>query len=244
LTVTSILFGFLAGFFITELWTRYSTIRTLQAEWSANLISFIRYSKLFYHNKKFKESFTYHMKRYLVCPMTISWQKLEYEIKYFSKLSSSLEILKNEKTSLLQNINNKYDDCLRGICSSEMLTKEKLFVSEWIIIFLSAVILVSSIFLKTENLIINIISYAFPLVIVAVLILISELNNLEWSKRNVTFEPIARCYDFLGIKRFYPTFTLDYKPKELKSYITEKDLDKEMKDVFDEITKSKSVYLD
>ena len=232
LTISSLLFGLLAGFFISALWGRYNRIRELQAEWSASILALINYTRLL-GTKKFREEFFSFLKKYLYLVVLNDWENVDNEIKYFNKASvlfKQLIIKKKEFDTYLNEFIRTYHTTVEKLSIISILGKEKLSSSEWFMLYiLSSMIFFTSIFIKSGNLIFSIFSYLFPFTVILMLLLLNSLSNLQMNIRVINYEPVEICFDALKEPRFYPKKDLKYKPKGIKDYVTEDDIKSELK---------------
>ena len=242
LTITSILFGFLAGFFISELWTRYSELRNLQGTYSSSGISMIQAAKNFFKNKKFKEEFKKSTEEGLVATEIAEWYE-DFNIPYLKKISNSFKHIKvkNEKDSdYLQNLLNNYNNFLDSAIKSDILGKERLFPSEWfVMISLSIIIALSILFLDIPNFFYRLITVIFPAIIVITLLFIYDLNTLLWSKEIVSLEPNASIFDALEVQRFYLKEKRKFLSPNIKNYRIEDDLRDNLKELYEHILKER-----
>jgi len=69
--------------------------------------------------------------------------------------------------------------------------------------------------------------------------MIYDLDSLSWGRKTTTLEPGERLFDILGLKRFYSELEIKYKDPSVTDYRTEKDLTGELKEVLDNITKTR-----
>jgi hypothetical protein len=239
LTISSILFGFLGGFFISELWSRYTEIRTLQSEWSSEGLNMLQYATHFFKNKEFERDFKNKMEQALTADQLVSWTELDMEIPYFRKIGDSFEKIK-VKTSkdevYFSDLTDSYNDFIKAVVKLDTLGKEKLLSSEWSILFvLSSIIAISILFLDISHIFYRIMVLVFPAIITLALSIIYNLNGLNWGRRTTTLAPNERLFDNMGIKRFYSKTELKYKDPKIKDYRTEEDLTGELKKIRDKI---------
>jgi len=125
LSITSILFGILAGFFISQMWDKFSNVRKYSAEYEANLLSWIRAVELLEGNEEVKEKFKERTDQYLVAWLTLPWYFADEDRKYFKRVHSLMKNIdiSSEKNkalyeSILSHISDTIDarkkvDCLR-----------------------------------------------------------------------------------------------------------------------------------
>ncbi len=238
LTISSLLFGLLAGFFMSGLWGRYTTIRSLQAEWSAGILALINYANLI-GTKEFKKNFFSFLKKYLYLVVLNDWQSIEKEIKYFNKGILLLKPLIRKKLTYDKYISSfvsTYNEVINKLATLNILGKERLSSSEWFILYLlSSMIFLTSVFIRSDNLIFLLFSYLFPFTVILILILLNSLNTLSSSVGIITYEPTEECFDALGTPRFYLKDDVKYKPIWVKNYVTEDDIKDEIKSLDKEL---------
>lgn len=243
LTITSVLFGLLAAFFISQLWTRYTEIREAQSIRCANGIGMIGYAKYLFKNKKFEEEFKKLVEKSSVADESIEWGEEHLVIPYLQMIGNLFEDIKieNEKDRVyLEKLLDNYDVFLESYTKLDTLGKEKLLPTEWfIMVVLSAIIGFSILFLDVSYLFSQAIILVFPPVIVLTLSIIYDLNNLSWSKETISLEPNARIFDALGVKRFYLKKKKHFISSHIKDYRTEDDLVGDLKEVYLKIIKSR-----
>jgi len=244
LTIASILFGLLAGFFISGLGVRYVEIRELQNLWSAETINMIKYGETFYkNNKQFEKEFKKSVEKSSIVDEIVEWTEGHLALPYFRKISSSFEKLKiksKKEDAYFKRMLESSDESMKALTRLDNLGKEKLFPSEWIImITLSLIIALAILFLPTNHIFYRIIILVFPIIIAMTLLLIYNLNSLYWNKEMISLEPNQRILDAIDEKRFYLKEKKEFISKNIKNYRTEDDLKGELKEVYDSILKKR-----
>jgi uncharacterized membrane protein (DUF441 family) len=245
LTVTSILFGFLASFFIAELWSRYSELRLSMTKWGSNMINVINYAKrLFKNSKKFEKEFREKLEAYAISDSIVHWWEVHKTDKYFNAIYEAFD-LANPKTD---SENTFFEEALINLDRasdakdhSDILGKDRLFSPEWIImILLSGLIIASLFFIESEGFLLGLIT-VFPGILVLALIIIYNLDRLKMREDLLGFEICQRMFDALGVKRFYLKRNLKRaKPKD-KNYRTEDDLTGYLKKVYLDVEDPKRI---
>ncbi len=243
LTTTSILFGFLSGFFISELWSRYSEIRTLQSVRSSSGINMIRYAEYFFKNEKFKKDFIQRTESASIADEIIEWDEGHKEISYFRDIEKSFRLLSNEEIATkkddtyFNNMIDSYHVYVEMTVRLDTLGKERLFSSEWfMLILLSLLIVVSVIFIDISDALYQLVVLIFPAIISLAMLIIYDLDSLNWSKDTVSLEPNARIFDALGVQRFYLNKKKKFLKEDVGEYRTEDDLDGEHREIFKKIS--------
>ncbi len=239
LAVSSAIFSVIGVFFVSDLWHKYSLSKDLQGIWSSNLEDMIFYAGYFFdRNQEFKKKFTRAIEEYCIVNTIISWREIEKEQLYLREIGKTFSILdlKEENDSVYR---RKMIDCWQKASESlgrlEILGKEKLFPSQWFILFfLSFIIGGSLLLLERTNFIFDVLTLIFLIVIFLILWMIYAHDTMQWNIGMISYEQTQRILDDLGIKRFYLTKVLKsglIKPKG--DYRTEKDLTGRLKELYD-----------
>jgi hypothetical protein len=247
LTIASILFGFLVGFFISELWTRYIEIRSLQGVRTSSNINMIRYASYFYKgNKKFEQKFKSLVEISAISDEIIEWDEGHLEIPYHRAIEDSFRLVKlkqnNKDQVYFDNLLDSYHELVESLVKLDTLYKERLFISEWFLIAsLSVIIAFSTLFLNVDHFFTKVIVVAFPAIIVTALAIIYDLDTLVWGRGIITIEPSQLILESIGRERFYITRDKKYIPHSVTAYRTEHDLKGELLKVYENITIHKKV---
>ena len=248
LTISSILFGFLAGFFISELWSRYSEIRSIQGIRSSNGLNMIKYAEHFFKNEKFKENFLKLTEKSSIVDEIVEWEEGHIELSYYRDIEKSFihitdnDVKTNQDSRYFEKMMTAYDRYVEATVRLDTLGKERLFVSEWIMmVILSLIIALSVLFINVSNLFFRTIIFVFPAIIVLAMGIIYDLDNLSWSKESISLEPNQRIFDALGLKRFYLKKKKKFISARIKDYRTEDDLTPELKKVYADVIKSRKI---
>ncbi len=242
LTISSILFGFLAGFFISELWSRYSEIRSIQGTRSSFGINMTKDAEYFFKNEKFKKSFLELTEKSSIVDEIVEWNEGHIELPYYRNIQKSFmliqedEIQTNKSTLYFEYMLNAYHQYVENTVRLDTLGKERLFVSEWIMMtILSLIIALSVLFINVSNLFFQAIVLVFPVIIMLAMKIIYDLDTLSWSKESVSLEPNQRIFDALGLKRFYLKKKKKFISRRVKDYRTEDDLTPELKKLYTDV---------
>lgn len=250
LSIASILFGLLTGFFISELWSRYTEIRTLQGERASSGVSMIKMAGNFFTNKKFEKDFKKRVEKSAIADEVINWDEGHLEECYYQDISTSYKYIKvnSQKDAV---IFDKLIDSVRQHTQTTMkmniLYKEKLFFTEWfILIVLSVVIVLSVLFLDTIHFLYQTMILVFPIIVYLALKIIYRLDKLTWARELITLEPTQVIFDNLDVKRFYLKRDLKFVSSHIKSkgFRTEDDLKGEMKKVYTDILAKRKLEKD
>jgi len=244
LTVSSILFGFLAGFFISELWSRYSEIRSIQGIRSSKGLNMIKYAEYFFGNERFKESFLKLTEKSSVVDEIAEWEEGHIELPYYREIEKSFTLIKDDdvKTNkdllYFERMLIEYDKYIETTVRLDILGKEKLLSSEWFMMsLLSLIIALCVLFINISNSFFQAVVLVFPVIIMLAMKIIYDLDTLGWSKESVSLEPNQRIFDALGLKRFYLKRKRKFISSRIKDYRTEDDLTPELKNLCADVAK-------
>ena len=243
LTLSSILFGFLAGFFISELWTRYTEIRSLQGMFSSDSLNMIKCAEHFYNNKNFKKEFRGSVEAAAVANEIVEWDEGQLCLPYVRAVGDTFKLItiKNQKDAVyFEKLIDGYDGFVESTVRLDMLGKERLFSSEWVIIsLLSLVMAFSVLFLDASNFFSKVIVLTFPVIITLALSIIYDLDTLMWSKETISLEPNAKLFDAIGVRRVYLKQKESFISHSTKDYRTEEDLVGDLKQIYLDIIKQR-----
>ncbi|MFA5030925.1 MAG: hypothetical protein WC495_05050 [Patescibacteria group bacterium] len=239
LSISSILFGLLAGFFFSELWQRYTEIRSLQSERSSAGLMLVTLATHFFNNKKFEKDFIQRMENTAIADETILWDEGDFEEQYYHEVAKSFELInvKNEKDAqyFAAMLNYSYTYSMDTI-KADVLYKERLSSIEWLLFtFLSFIIVISVLLLDVSQMLYSVIVLTFPGVIFLTLSIIYGLNIISWSRNLITLEPNQVIFDALKVPRFYVQRNKDLIPSYIKNFRTEQTLRGEAKRTFDAV---------
>jgi len=233
----------LAGFFISQLWTRYTEIRKVHSMRSSDGLSMVNCAEHFYENKVFEKEFKRLVETSSVVDETVEWNEGHLEIPYYQNIENSFRhiSIKDKKDEVYFNhLLINYHEFVESTVRLDTLGKEKLFPSEWLIMFaLSSVIGLSILFLDISHFFYQIIVLTFPAIITLALSIIYDLDTLLWSKELVSLEPNQRLFDAVGAKRFYQTRKKGFVSSYVEDYRTEEDLTGDLKEAHFKIIESR-----
>jgi len=244
LSVASILFGLLAGFFISQLLQRYTEIRSLQGERSSAGILLIEFAEHFYKkNPKFKKEFIKRMEMSAVADEIILWDEGHLEIPYYHKLEDSFESLtvSNAKDEVyFEGMLEQLNSYVTTTVKMDALYKQRLAFTEWVVfVFLSIFISIAVLLLEPNQLFYIILILTFPCVVLLTLSIIYDLNTISMGRNLITLEPNQVIFDALGVRRFYMDRNKGSVSADLKHYRTEKSLKGDLRDILKSIEKSR-----
>lgn len=241
LSVTSILFGLLIGFFLTQMWNKYTSIREYSAVMKSGMLSMIRNFKRLENKPEFKNNFEEKAEKALIAFILASWDNLHEEDEYFDNFFSSIDYVKVDDTksseiySSLLDAQGKVQEARIRLNS---LGKEHLAPIEWVILYtLSLIIVVSTFMLRDGSLFFNFLASTLPPLVVLTLLTLDNLDDLRWGHEIVSFEPAQSSLKAIGKEPFYEKRFADsiWLNIEEENYRTEEDLEESLLEVYEEL---------
>ena len=240
LNVTSILFGLLIGFFITQMWNKFTSVRRESAVFRSALLGMISNMRRLEGNEDVKQEFEDKLEKFLIAFTMISWKSVEEEDKYFSLVTdtiSDVKILNDRDRAVYTQLLDA--ESTAGTARSKLaaIGKESLMKLEWaVLIILSTIITVSVIMLRDGSIFFQTLSSLLPPLLLLTMMMLDDLDNLRWGSSIVSFEPAQTALEKLNKKPFYEKrFIENGWVEEKDSYRTEEDLEGELKEVYEEL---------
>lgn len=240
LSVTSILFGLLIGFFITQMWNKFSSIRRESSMFRASLLGLITNMRRLERNEETREIFEKRMEKFLIAFTMISWDSVEEEEKYFSHVTdtiSDIDVINDKDREVFSKILDAESAAGEARSKLAALGKEGLMKLEWaVLIILSGVMTVSVVLLRDGSLFFQVLSSVLPPLVLLTMMMLDDLDNLRWGSTIVSFEPAQAALESLNKKKFYEKRFIDNGwVKEPEVYRTEEELEGELKEVYEEL---------
>jgi len=219
LTVVSLLFAILAGFFIASTTTNYFSLQGLLSQEGANLIAILNLSKFF---KSGSEKIREVIDKYLITgldyelpayiegtekefkELTIAVDELDYADMTNDNFSSDIQGTKNE---------------LFGIRQGIMLTARKIIGTyHWLILILLALLNNILLFLLRDGGWLS--SVIVGVLLVAtyfILVLLYELDSGLFMEEQLSFETAEKVFEGIDKLRYYPEYLI--KEKRVKGLV-------------------------
>jgi hypothetical protein len=240
LSVTSILFGLLIGFFITQMWNKFTSIRMESANFREALLSMIGNMRRLQANEDVKQMFEARMEKFLIAFIMISWDSLEEEERYFEAVTdtiSDIDPVNDTDLRIYAELLDNESNALNARSKLSSLGKDSLMKLEWaVLLSLSGIITVSVLLLRDGTVFFNVLSTVLPSLVVLVMMLLDDLDNLRWGKSIVSFDPAQDALEELRKEKFFEKRFIEKGwVEEPESYRTEEDLEGELKRVYEEL---------
>ncbi len=210
LTFIGILFGIILGFFIADLYSRYSSIRQNAAQDSSCLSTFYTFAKILSREADDAEwliKVEDRVENYVHSFMPLPWEKYGETEKAFENLGQSLIEIKytgrkaSETYSNMLLVYNQHSTARENLV---LFGKDKLTWGEWASSLMLGVLLLASLFyIKDTSLVSIIFTGAITTAILVLFIVLRDLDNLNFGEQEVSVEPYERVLDSIGRPRYY-----------------------------------------
>jgi uncharacterized protein YneF (UPF0154 family) len=206
LVFIGILFGIIVGFFISDLYSRFQTIKENAAIDASGLATFYMYAKLLKGNKKWLEKQRGLIHKYVTKFMPVPWNEYTVTEPEFTEIVDSLKEIKYETDK----DNETYSNIL-AVISGVSDAREKLVMSgedqltkgEWIVVLLLGGLLLFSLFyVKSLEMVSVIFTALLSSSILILMLVIRDLDELKFGETAVSIEPYQRVLDTIGKPRY------------------------------------------
>ncbi len=210
LVFIGILFGIVVGFFISDLYARFQSIKENAATDSSGLGTYFSFAKLMVRgrqNRKWLENTRDIINRYVRKFMPLPWEEYSKTEKEFNELMDSLKELEYKTDKENETYSNMLAT-LSGISDAReklvMNGTDHLTKAEWTVVFLLGALLLFSLFYVKTMAFISIMFTGFlASAILILLLVIKDLSNLNFGESSVSIEPYERVLDTIGKPRYY-----------------------------------------
>jgi len=210
ITFIGILFGVIVGFFIVDLYSRYTSIRANAAQDSSCLSTMYAFAVIIAsenNDKAWLHTLEDRIEKYIHIFMPLRWEEYGKTEKAFEDIGKSLEEVKYEGAKANQTYNNMlsvYNGHSTARESLVMFGKDRLTWGEWIsTLILGSLLLVSLFYIKTDNLTSILFTGSIATAILVLFIVLRDLDNLNTGENEVSVEPYERVLDAIGRPRYY-----------------------------------------
>jgi len=211
LGMTGLLFGILVGFFITDLWSRFQRIRGNVAIEVSGLQTYYLFAKVlgsFPGHKEWAKREQELIDEYVCKFFEVEWNNYGKIDPLFNKIIKSLAEVKELKTIREDETYANLLPILNQITTArEMLFmdgRDTLSKTEWAVILSLAVTLITCIFLIRVPMLSSLfLSGTLISAVLALLLILRDLDNLNFGEESVSFEPYETIFDVIGKPRFY-----------------------------------------
>lgn len=212
ITFIGILFGIIVGFFIADLYTRYSTIRSNAATDSSSLSTFYIFAVIIAKetgDTQWLGRVEDRIEKYIHHFMPLGWDEYHKTEKDFELIGESLKELEygdsNKANEAFSNILNVYNGHSTARENLVMFGRDKLSWGEWLIsLFLGVLLLVCLFYVKDDGSLISILfTGAISSAVLLLFVVLRDLDNLNFGENEVSVEPYERVLDAIGRPRYH-----------------------------------------
>lgn len=212
ITFIGILFGIIVGFFIADLYTRYSTIRSNAAADSSSLSTFYLFAVIIAKETGDTQWLTRvedRIEQYVHHFMPLGWEDYHKTEKDFTLIGESLKELQyrdsdkaNEAFSNILNVYNGHSTARENLV---MFGRDKLSWGEWLIsLFLGVLLLVCLFYTKNDESLISVLfTGAISSAVLLLFVVLRDLDNLNFGENEISIEPYERVLDAIDRPRYH-----------------------------------------
>ena len=206
LTISTFLFGIIAGFYIVITTTDYNNVKSLLADETAALISL--YQNVLIYDKQSAEKLSLLIDEYM--RDTFNYEIIDYARKthpQFEKIQRATRDLpvRENLSSVYQEIRGAMNDIVVARQQLTVLGAKTLSIFQWIVLFVLALIpLVSLYGLRTGEMFFDIVTVIVSITVVLILVLIRDLDLYVWNEKTFSFEIFNNVFKAIGQLPFYP----------------------------------------
>lgn len=221
ITVVSLLFAILVGFFIANASQNYLRLQSLISSEDGSLISLFNLCKLI--DKKSLDKVTDSIDNYVISTFDFNLENyIEKTNQEFQQVVNSIDEigLKDKMDSIImQYLHQKKTDLFTIRQEISLVSKRIMTTKHWIVVILLSVITGTlSLMLRDGSIFANIIISFLIISIYFVLLLVHEIDSNSFLEHILAFENSQRVFLSIGKMRYYPKYAIQNKiiksPKE------------------------------
>lgn len=206
LTITTFLFGIIAGFFIYVTSTDYTTVRQILAAETSGWISLHRsvakYDPAVAH--AFADRIDVYLRR------TFDFEIIDYARSTIPEFNSAAEVVRNlqyllERSSIHQVIMVELDAITLARQQLIVLGTKALSAFSWMVLLALGILVVGSLYgLRTGEVFFDVVTVFVASAVMLLLLLIRDLDLYIWNERSFGFEVEANLFRSIGKLPYYP----------------------------------------
>ncbi len=207
--ISTLLFGILAGFFISFLLNRFAAIRSLLTRESTMLMEVYKLSQAF--GQEFADQTADKIDRYLIVRFDQD-NYFNFTTRGRDALFSIFEELQAVNVGLSQNLTTMHRQFVTSLREAISLRRETIVTGtitvsrlQWSSLLMLAIILVATLFaMKSDTVVSSILTGMLSFAILLILYMVKSMSDLEFGGDFLKFETIERVFEFIGKQRYYP----------------------------------------
>ncbi len=223
LTVASLFFAILTGFFISRLNSRYNEIRELIAAEDAILFSMFEFSK--FYSKELSKKLANQIDKYYITTFEYNFDdyykpSTPYLLNMYTELNKFRRYRDN---SVFANLVSKVSELEHVRNKSSVISKERLTRSQWIVLIgLAAIIMTCLLYVSSNQLFFQTLIILTAAILTLILLTLRDLQNFRLGgKAMPVLESSQEVLEIIGKKRYYNKFLLEIKAYEIPDYVKE-----------------------
>lgn len=225
LTLSTLLFALISGFFLSKLYNRYHRIRELIATEDAYWLALYETSTLF--GKRFSKKMADHIDKYYISAFDYHVAHSYYPgIEHIHEVYKLLAIIPKGKA---KQIEQAYDEMVVFLSVIEesrykasMLAKERLHPFHWILMSIFGGLTIGSLFaLYVPMLHTQVITVLLSTSIVTLLLTLRDLELLRVGGKMVLVESGQEIFEVMGRDRYYHQHHLKAKTAAIPGHVTQ-----------------------
>ena len=206
LTISTFLFGIMAGFYIVITTTDYNNVKSLLASETAAMISL--YQNVLIYDKQSAEKLSLLIDEYV--RNALNYEIIDYvrnTHRQFQNIQSAVRDLPihDNLSSVYESIRNDMSNFIIARQQLTVLGAKTLSIFQWVVIFVLALIpLVSLYGLRTGEIFFDIVTVIVSVAVALILVLIRDLDLYVWNEKTFSFEIFENVFIAIGQLPFYP----------------------------------------
>lgn len=206
LTISTFLFGIMAGFYIVITTTDYNSVKSILASETAALISL--YQNVLIYDKQSAEKLSLLIDEYV--RNTLNYEIINYvrnTHRQFQNIQSAVRDLPihDNLSSVYESIRNDMSNFIIARQQLTVLGAKTLSIFQWVVIFVLALIpLVSLYGLRTGEIFFDIVTVIVSVAVALILVLIRDLDFYVWNEKTFSFEIFENVFIAIDQLPFYP----------------------------------------
>ena len=211
LTISTFLFGIIAGFFIVVTTTDYNTLKNLLASETGGLIA-LHQDVLMYDRdsaNRLAELIDEYIRHSFDVELINSAQYIRPDFERIKKLIRELPI-KQELAPILQEVRIVMDDLIKVHQDEIVLGTRTVSTFQWfVLIVLSALPIITIYGLRTGELFFDIVTVAFSSMIVLILLIIRAIDLYVWNEETFGYDIYEEVLKSIGKLPYYPQESIE-----------------------------------
>jgi hypothetical protein len=215
-TVTAIVFGILAGFFIAAALSNYFRLQTLLSEETSYLVHLYNVCKILEPN--LKKEITSAIDKYLIA--AFDFELVDYVDKTWKEFNNILKVtdkIKPRDSDIYGSLLEIRGNLLRVRQEITLTARKIMGTDDWITLIILAAITIFLLYvIRTPTIVSSIFTVILSSSICLVLFLLYEIDSNIFAEEKLAFEMFQRVFEEIGELPYYPLISIKsgrVKPK-------------------------------